>query len=180
MLWRTLNGGTLVGLLICILGAWWAYDAPFITKGGMVPVMDQTRDGWEETGEERWATAAERRREAYADGALFFVTGAILIYSGLKNARETKWDYPDRFGPWILDKFHRIVAVVIFLAPPALILPIAIPGWTALVQELPGLLQATAVQAWFVVIGLPFGIGGFSASWYWQRFAPAKPKAGSG
>jgi hypothetical protein len=172
MLWRRLNGVTLIGLLVSILGVWFAYDGSFITKGGMVPVMQQTRDGWEETGEERWATAVERRREGYALGALLLITGAIFAYCGLKNAGETKWDYPDRFGPWLVDKFHRILAGVIFFIPAALILPAAFP----FVEELPGILQAAAV----LTILVPFWIGGFLATWYWQRFAPDKPKSSSG
>jgi hypothetical protein len=176
MLWRRMNGVTLVGLVVCTLGAWLAYDAGLITKGGMVPVMQQTRDGWEETGDERWATAAQRRRERYAFAVLLLITGAILGYHGVKNAGETKSYYPDRFGPWVADKFHRIVAGAIFLAPAALILPTAIPWWISLVQELPGILQAAAIPTFFIVFGLPFCIGGISASLYWKRFALHNPR----
>jgi hypothetical protein len=177
MLWRRLNNVTLVGLLICILGAWLAYNARSITVGGMVPVTD--RDGLG-TGEEEWATAAERRRERYVFGALIVMVGAIFVYSGLKNARETPQDYPDRFGPWIVDKFHRIMSVVIFVILPVWILPTAIPLWTSLMEKLPWILGAAAIPTWFVVIGLPFAIGGFLATWYWQRFAQDKPRTDSG
>jgi polyferredoxin len=94
----------------------------------------------------------------------------------VKNAGETKWDYPERFGPWVADKFHRIVAGAIFLAPAALILPTAIPWWTSLVQKLPGILQAAAIPTFFIVVGLPFCIGGFLAGFYWRRFAPHNPR----
>jgi hypothetical protein len=170
MLWRKLNGLTLVGLLVCILGAWLAYDARFITNGGMVPVMEQSRDGWEETGDERWATAGERRRERYAFAGILLITGAILGYHGIKSAREAKSDVPDRFGPWLADKFHRIVAGGIFVIPATLILPTAIPWWTSLVQELPRILQSVAIPIFFVLFGLPFCIGGFLATSYWKRF----------